>query len=106
VLLDIHRAQDGGLDLTDVTERAGDVVIAKNSRGAGCGMDVVGLLKLRHVFPILFHTQTIAGCDLIRPGCPGRDLINIDCCTGAGALGNNGYNARLSRTGFIKIVAG
>ena len=106
VLLDIHRAQDGWLDLTDIAERAGEVVIAKDSRGAGGGMDVVGLLKLRHVFSILFHTQTIAGCDLIRPGCAGRDLINIDCCTGAGALGNNGYDARLRRAGFIKIVAG
>ena len=106
VLLDIHRAQNSGLDLTDIAERAGDVVITENSRGARRGMDVVGLLKLRHVFPILFHTQTIAGCDLIRPGCAGRDLINIDCRTGAGALGNNGYDARLRRAGFIKIVAG
>jgi len=29
VLLDIHRAQDGGLDLTDIAERAGDVVITR-----------------------------------------------------------------------------
>ncbi len=71
VLLDIHRAQDGGLDLTDIAERARDVVIAENGRGAGGGMDVVGLLKLRDVFPILFHTQAIAGCDLIGPGCAG-----------------------------------
>jgi hypothetical protein len=106
VLLDIHRAQDGGLDLTDIAESARDVVIAKNGGGACGGMDVVGLLKLRHVFPILFHTQTIAGCDLIRPGCAGGDLINIDCCTGAGALGNDGYDARLGRAGFIKVVTG
>ena len=63
VLLDIHRAQDGGLDLADIAERSGDVVVAEDSRRAGGGINVVGLLKLRHVFPILFHTQTIAGCD-------------------------------------------
>src|SRR5262245_11030103 len=106
VLLDIHRAEDGRLDLADIAERSRDVVITKNSRGAGGGMDVVGLLKLGHVFPILFHAQTIAGCDLIRPDCASRDLINIDCRTGTGALGNNGYDARLRRPGFIEIVAG
>src|SRR5439155_19745790 len=41
VLLDIHRAQDGGLDLTDIAERAGEVVITENSRGAGGVMHCV-----------------------------------------------------------------
>src|SRR5690349_5720939 len=104
MLLDVHRAQDSGLDLTDIAKRSGKMVIAEDRRRARSRMHIVGLFELGHAFVVLLHGPTKIGGDLLRSRGAGREFIDIDGRTGTGAFGNNRYGTRVTRTGLVKIV--
>lgn len=106
MLLDVHGAQHGGLNLTDVSERPRDMIVTKNRRRARGRELIVRLLEFSDALACFFQRRAISRRQLLRPRARGWQRVDIHRRARAAPLRQRRHHSGLGRACPVKIVTG